>query len=447
VSRRALAVVGDALLDRDIDGRAERLCPEAPVPVVSGPRSRERPGGAALAAALLARDGHEVAFVTALAGDEGGALLCRLLAERGVEVLDLGGGGATPEKIRVRADGQVVVRVDREGTPPAVRPPGDAAVAALRRADGVLVSDYGRGVAASPPLRALLEALDGPLVWDPHPRGAAPVRGVHLVTPNAAEARGMAGAGDAAGQAERIRAATAARAVAVSLGAQGAVLAGDDGEIVRVPARAVAGGDTCGAGDRLAATATAALADGVPPAEALRAAVRAASALVASGGAAAALADAAAPAHDATGVGAVRAAGGRIVATGGCFDLLHAGHIAMLEAARALGDFLVVLLNSDASVRRLKGADRPLVEQSDRAAVLAALRCVDAVVVFDEDTPERALAELAPDVWAKGADYEADELPEAATVREGGGEVVVLPYVAGRSTTRLIEEVLVRAER
>ncbi|HSJ72727.1 MAG TPA: hypothetical protein VK904_00295, partial [Miltoncostaeaceae bacterium] len=127
-----LVVVGDALLDRDIDGRAERLCPEAPVPVVSGPRSRERPGGAALAAALLARDGHDVALVTALAGDEGGAVLGRLLAERGVQVIDLGGGGTTPEKIRVRADGQVVVRVDREGAPPAVRPPGDAAVAALR---------------------------------------------------------------------------------------------------------------------------------------------------------------------------------------------------------------------------------------------------------------------------------------------------------------------------
>jgi D-beta-D-heptose 7-phosphate kinase/D-beta-D-heptose 1-phosphate adenosyltransferase len=447
VRPRALVVVGDALLDRDIDGRAERLCPEAPVPVVSGPRSRERPGGAALAAALLALDGHEVALVTALAGDEGGALLRRLLAERGVQVIDLGDGGTTPEKIRVRADGQVVVRVDREGLPPAVRRPGDAAVAALRRADGVLVSDYGRGVAASPPLRALLGAVDAPVVWDPHPRGAAPLRGVSLLTPNASEASGMAGSGDAAGQAARIRAATGVRAVAVSLGAQGAVMAVPGGDVVRVPARAVVGGDVCGAGDRLAASATAALAAGATPADALRAAVRAASALVAAGGAAAALAGPAPPADDAAGVEAVRAAGGRIVATGGCFDLLHAGHIAMLEAARALGDHLVVLLNSDASVRRLKGSDRPLVEQSDRVAVLEALRCVDAVVVFDEDTPERAIAELAPDVWAKGADYDADELPEAATVRALGGEVVVLPYVAGRSTTRLIEEVLVRAER
>jgi rfaE bifunctional protein nucleotidyltransferase chain/domain len=135
------------------------------------------------------------------------------------------------------------------------------------------------------------------------------------------------------------------------------------------------------------------------------------------------------------------------VATGGCFDLLHAGHVAMLEAARSLGDCLVVLLNSDASVRRLKGPDRPLVHQDDRAAVLSALRCVDAVVVFDEDTPERALAELAPDVFAKGADYAPEDLPEAATVRRLGGEVVTLPYVAGRSTTRLIEEVALRAAR
>jgi D-beta-D-heptose 7-phosphate kinase / D-beta-D-heptose 1-phosphate adenosyltransferase len=447
VRRRALVVAGDALLDRDIEGRAERLCPEAPVPVVSGPRSRERPGGAAMAAALLARDGHEVALVTALGDDEAGALLRRLLAERGVEVIDLGAGGTTPEKIRVRADGQVVVRVDRDGPAPAVRPPGDAAVAALRRAEAVLVSDYGRGVAASPPLRALLGALDAPVVWDPHPRGPAPVRGVDLLTPNAAEAARMAGDGDAAGQAERIRSATGARAVAVSLGAQGAVLAGPGRDVVRVPARAVVGGDVCGAGDRLAASAAAALAAGASPADALRAAGRAASALVAAGGAAATFAGQAPSGGAEDGLEGVRAAGGRIVATGGCFDLLHAGHIAMLEAARALGDYLVVLLNSDASVRRLKGSDRPLVEQSDRAAVLEALRCVDAVVVFDEDTPERALAELAPDVWAKGADYEADELPEAATVRALGGQIVVLPYVAGRSTTRLIEEVLVRAER
>jgi rfaE bifunctional protein nucleotidyltransferase chain/domain len=135
----------------------------------------------------------------------------------------------------------------------------------------------------------------------------------------------------------------------------------------------------------------------------------------------------------------VRRAGGTVVATGGCFDLLHAGHVRMLEQARALGDCLIVCLNSDDSVRRLKGADRPVVPETDRAAVLAALRCVDAVAVFEEDDPRAVLRELRPHVWAKGGDYAVSDLPEAETLAEWGGRAVVVPYVAGRSTSRLIE--------
>jgi len=135
------------------------------------------------------------------------------------------------------------------------------------------------------------------------------------------------------------------------------------------------------------------------------------------------------------------------VATGGCFDLLHPGHVRTLEAARALGDCLVVCLNSDASVRRLKGEGRPLVAQDDRGAVLRALRCVDAVLVFDEDTPAAALERLRPDVWAKGGDYAGRELPESAVLRRWGGQVVVVPFLDGRSSTRLIEEASLRAIR
>jgi rfaE bifunctional protein nucleotidyltransferase chain/domain len=133
------------------------------------------------------------------------------------------------------------------------------------------------------------------------------------------------------------------------------------------------------------------------------------------------------------------------VATGGCFDLLHAGHISVLQAARALGDCLVVCLNGDASVRRLKGPDRPLVPQQDRAALLAALSCVDAVTIFEDDTPERVLEELRPDIWAKGGDYSDSELPEAAVLERWGGRAVILPFLDGRSTTKLIEQVAVRA--
>jgi rfaE bifunctional protein nucleotidyltransferase chain/domain len=138
---------------------------------------------------------------------------------------------------------------------------------------------------------------------------------------------------------------------------------------------------------------------------------------------------------------AVRVAGGTVVATGGCFDLLHAGHVATLRAARALGDCLVVCLNSDDSVRRLKGLERPLVPQADRVAVLEELGCVDVVVPFDERTPEAVLQRLRPDVFAKGGDYALGDLPEAALLGTWGGQAVVLPYLEGRSTTQLMKEV------
>ncbi|MER6596627.1 adenylyltransferase/cytidyltransferase family protein, partial [Micromonospora purpureochromogenes] len=149
-------------------------------------------------------------------------------------------------------------------------------------------------------------------------------------------------------------------------------------------------------------------------------------------------------------VAEVRAAGGTVVATGGCFDLLHAGHVATLQAARQLGDCLIVCLNSDASVAGLKGPQRPVVPQGDRTRLLAALDCVDAVVVFDEPTPATALARLRPDVWVKGGDYAGDgapELPEAELVRGWGGRVVTVPYLAGRSTTATISAARSRGAR
>ena len=142
---------------------------------------------------------------------------------------------------------------------------------------------------------------------------------------------------------------------------------------------------------------------------------------------------------------AVRARGGTVVATGGCFDLLHPGHVQTLQTARSLGDCLVVLLNDDASVRRLKGAGRPVVGQAERAAVLAALGCVDAVELFGEDTPIAALERLRPDVWVKGGDYAGRELPESAALARWGGRAVVVPTLQGHSTTAILEEAMTRA--
>ncbi|HYI18921.1 MAG TPA: PfkB family carbohydrate kinase [Solirubrobacteraceae bacterium] len=444
-----LIVIGDALLDRDLDGRAERLAPDAPVPVVDGMEARDRAGGAGLAAAIAAADGHDVALVCALGDDPAGARVRELLEAAGVRVLDLGLHGATPEKVRVRAGGRALVRLDHGGESRSCGPLTAAARAALAEAGAILVSDYGRGVAAEPTVREALAGLGAtPLVWDPHPKGPDPVPGCTLVTPNASEAGraadGSGGAEAAIAVAPALRERWSAVAVAVTLGERGAVLCGADGPPLAVPAPHVASGDPCGAGDCFAATAAGSLASGALPSAAVRAAVGAASAFVGAGGAAGWSARGGRPGEpeleDARALAArVREQGGTVVATGGCFDLLHAGHVHALQAARALGDCLIVCLNSDASVRRLKGPERPLVGERDRAAVLEALACVDAVAVFGEDDPRAVLRALRPHVWAKGGDYAAAELPEAATLAEWGGHAVVVPYVAGRSTTRLIE--------
>jgi len=281
------------------------------------------------------------------------------------------------------------------------------------------------------------------------------VPGVALATPNAAEAAifapGVAEGADVAAVAARARALVTrwgAGAVAVTLGSRGVLLSGAAGAPLLVPAPPVPLADPCGAGDRFASAAAGALAGGAVPSEAVEVAVVRASAFVAAGGAAGLMApepSAASTPSDAEGlVARVRAEGGTVVATGGCFDLLHAGHVAMLQAARALGDCLVVCLNGDDSVRRLKGPDRPLQPASDRAAVLLALDCVDAVVVFDEDTPVEALERLRPAIFAKGADYAGADLPEARALARWGGQVVAVPYLQGRSTTQLLEEAVRR---
>jgi D-beta-D-heptose 7-phosphate kinase / D-beta-D-heptose 1-phosphate adenosyltransferase len=516
VTRAPLVVVGDALLDRDLDGRAQRLAPDAPVPVVDDPAERRRPGGAALAATLAATlDGRAVVLVTALAADEAGTVLRELLELAGVEVVDLGLAGPTPEKIRVRAGGHSLLRVDRVTRPGQVGPLSRRGRRALTGARAVLVADYGRGVAAEPGARAALADLPArlPLIWDPHPRGPAPVPGARLATPNRAEAAGFApevpGTGLAAvtARARLLAERWATAGVAVTLGPGGALLVEGAGAPLVVPAPPTPAGDPCGAGDRFAATAAGLLADGALPSEAVAGAVTAATTFVASGGATTVhltprgsatappppvgpgapdprprggapdprppgdARDPHAPGHGAPEregspgagngsavvhsppsaleravglIGAVRASGGTVVATGGCFDLLHAGHVATLRAARALGDCLVVCLNSDASVRRLKGPERPLVGLADRVAVLEALGCVDAVVPFDERTPEAVLRRLRPDVFAKGGDYALAELPEAPLLESWGGQAVILPYLEGRSTTQLMKEVVRR---
>jgi rfaE bifunctional protein nucleotidyltransferase chain/domain/rfaE bifunctional protein kinase chain/domain len=448
VSDISIVVVGDALLDVDLVGEATRLAPDAPVPVIDDAVESARPGGAALAATMLAAEHADVTVVTAL-GDDGSSRRLRDALRPDVTLIELPLRGELPRKVRVRAGEQSLARLDYGHGAVDVRDNHrDVVRQALTHADAVLVSDYGKGVVS-----ALRDVLAGaarrrPLVWDPHPNGAAPVPDAAAVTPNRAEAARFAGNAltsrslrDVTVNARTLFERWAPRSVCVTMGADGALLSfGDDSPLV-VPAPQGACVDACGAGDRFAGVFAAALGAGAIPSEAVAAAVLAASEFVRVGVAHAF--DAAAPRHPLDGdvfqrAQEVRDRGGTVVATGGCFDLLHAGHVETLRAARSLGDFLVVCLNSDASVTRLKGPGRPLVPEADRARVLGALDCVGGVVIFDQDTPTQVLRRLRPHVWAKGGDYDGRSLPEAAALSQWGGQAVVLPYLDGRSTSALV---------
>jgi len=425
-----------------VDGRAERLCPDAPAPVVEESAARLRPGGAALAALLAAsgRGAPEVILIAPFGDDEASAAVRGLLPDR-VTVIPVPLAGPLQEKTRIRAAGQTLLRVDKPGGTPG--PAGPEAISAISGAGALLVSDYGRGVTADPRLRDALSRQAGRtrLVWDPHPRGSEPVAGTYLVTPNAAEAARAAGldgnAADgvlpAAAAAERLLDIWPVQAAAVTLGGRGALLARPGQAPLAIPAAPLRVTDPCGAGDQFAVAAATGLRDGATLSEAVTWAVAAATRYLARGGTA-----------ELTGYPGGRPPGQVLVAAGGCFDVLHAGHVSMLRAARSLGDCLVVCLNSDDSVRRLKGPGRPLNPAADRAEVLAALDCVDRVVIFDEDTPERLLGELRPDIWVKGGDYDGRELPEAAALRRWNGRVVTVPYLSGRSTS-LIASAAARA--
>jgi D-beta-D-heptose 7-phosphate kinase / D-beta-D-heptose 1-phosphate adenosyltransferase len=458
---RPVVVIGDTLLDVDVEGSVDRLCPDAPAPVLAVEGEQARPGGAGLAAVLVAGQGTPVRLVTALEDDEPGRRL-RGLLEGAVEVLAGPSAGGTVVKCRLRAGGRSMLRTDRgRGVPVAGFAAGLDLDAVLVDAGAVLVSDYGRGVAADPQVRdALARAVARrvPVVWDPHPRGPEPVPGVTVVTPNLAEARSALGGQDVTGTgvraalqlAERLLGRWDARAVAVTLGRAGAAVRHRHGACSAAPAPAVEETDPCGAGDHFAGGVAAALAAGATVDEAVAEAVLGAAGFVARGGGATVrragnrwvqpVDDGVPGPPAASGLEAaarlarrVRDGGGTVVAAGGSFDELHTGHTATLQAARALGDCLLVLVNSDESVRRRGGPDGPRVPLEERVAALAALGCVDAVAVFDADDPRRALRTLRPDLWVKGGDHDPAELPETPLVRSWGGEVVAVPYRPART--------------
>jgi D-beta-D-heptose 7-phosphate kinase/D-beta-D-heptose 1-phosphate adenosyltransferase len=460
-----VAVVGDAMLDDYAWGDVARISPDAPVPVVDVRRRTRVLGGAGNVAHNVAVASGQAVLLGAVGEDEAGAGFLALCREAGVDASHLVRDPArrTTVKTRVVARGQHLLRLDEEDR----HPLSPAARHALRRAlaevlpacAAVAVSDYAKGVVDETLLADIGALAAGkPVVVDPKVLDLTRYRGCTVVTPNAHEARLASGCdvddetGLRAAMA-RIHESSGAAFVLVTRGERGMALSERPGGFHLIATRAREVFDVTGAGDTVLAYLVLALGAGASVLEAATLANLAAGAKVGKVGTSpVGPAEIAAHADGGEAVGKVvdlqqaaarvahlRSLGRRVVLTNGCFDLLHAGHVHLLERARALGDVLVVALNSDESVRRLKGEGRPVVRESDRVRVLAALGSVGLVLVFGEDTPLEVIRQLRPDVLVKGGDYTKDTIVGADLVQAWGGEVATIPLVPGRSTTGLLE--------
>jgi D-beta-D-heptose 7-phosphate kinase / D-beta-D-heptose 1-phosphate adenosyltransferase len=466
-----VVVVGDALLDGWLSGPARRLGRDGPVPVVELAESSTAPGGAGNAAANLAALGARADLVAVLGDDAGGAELRELLHAGGVGTAHCvtEPGRATAVKRRLMTAGQPLARYDagpdhppRPGTTAALVKGLEAALA--EPTDAVVVADYGLG-ALDERVRTALSRLRERiplLVVDAHaPDGWGALR-PDVLTPSLAEASALIGTREPAGpgraawvlahRAELIGAAGGGEVI-VTLDVDGAVRlpAESATPAQRSAARPGPESRACGAGDTFTAATAAARAAGICPEQAFVLAQCAADVVVERDGTAvcttgaltARLAE-----RDRGGllthrdlmavVGHHRRRGSRIVFTNGCFDVLHRGHVAYLRQARALGDVLVVALNDDDSVARLKGPERPVNPLEDRAGVVGAIECVDLVTSFAEDTPAALLEAVRPDVYTKGGDYTPQMLPETPIVERLGGEVRVLDYLSDHSTSAIV---------
>jgi D-beta-D-heptose 7-phosphate kinase/D-beta-D-heptose 1-phosphate adenosyltransferase len=470
--RLSVLVVGEAILDVYLEGSTTRLCREAPVPIVALTARTDAPGGAANVASNVQALGGRAVYLSVVGDDAEGARLRRALG--GHHVPDAGiladPERATLTKQRVLAEGQLVVRFDQGTTADIAPRTEDALIERLEhwqpRVDAVIVSDYGYGVLTDRVIARLAElqrATPRLLVVDAKDYRAYRRVKPTVAKPNFEEATRLLGQPVPTGPANRADIVTAgaqellsitgAALVVVTLDRDGAVLLAPGGASHRALAGPVRHARTAGAGDTFGAAFTLALAAEAAPAGAMELATVAASIVVSQDGTAVcseralrralqlepkALLDRAALALCVT---AHRAKGRRIVLTNGCFDILHRGHVSCLNLARSLGDVLFVGLNSDAGVRRLKGAGRPVNSLEDRVHVLAALGSVDHVVPFDEDTPDELIRAIRPDVFVKGGDYSRQAIPEAALVESLGGTVEILPYVRDRSTTGIIARI------
>jgi len=478
-------VVGDFMLDQLVYGNADRLTPEAPVPVLHVQREESRPGGAANVCLDLAAMHASVETFGIVGSDAAGQALRQLLADAGISAAGIVEDAARPTTIKRSLIGmaqhrhpQRMFRVDYESKDAIPAEVADRLLASFERAlagaSVVCIEDYNKGVCSERVCQEVIRLARRagvPVLIDPAAIGDyTKYRGATTITPNRAEAALAAGvkiAPDAtpiehADLAKKLLRDLDLETIVVTLDRHGALLVEKDGESTAVPTVARQVYDVTGAGDMVLAALAGARAHGLDWLDAVRLANVAAGLEVAVFGVVPIPIEQihreviarereahAGGSHAKTrtldelmiDVAALRREGKKVVFTNGCFDVLHVGHLSILRRAAALGDFLIVATNCDETVRQLKGPGRPVNTESDRAELLGGLACVGAVIVFTEETPERVIRALRPDVLVKGAEYTSTNVPGAEFVVANGGRVELLAMVEGKSTTRTVERI------
>lgn len=450
------------MLDRYLFGSTGRISPEAPVPVVHVHETDDRPGGAANVAVNLASLGVTTRLIGVVGQDDAANTLQAMLKNRGIHCdFQSIEGRPTITKTRVQSRGQQLIRLDQED---AAAMPGDAIVDALKKsvqgAGAVILSDYGKGALTDiAAMISVCREAGVPALVDPKGTDFDKYRGASVITPNQAEIEGVVGVCDT--DEELVRRSRAIlddlnlNALLVTRSEKGMLLLEADMEPLFLGTQAREVYDVTGAGDTVIATLAGAVASGQSLASAAALANIAAGlvvrkigvATVTPGEISVSLHQRGQGGRGLVGLDELRLMvaeshdrGERVIMTNGCFDVLHAGHVAYLEEAKSLGDRLIVAVNDDASVRRLKGESRPVNLLQDRLLVLAGLAAVDWVIPFSDDTPASLIADVLPDVLVKGGDYKPDDIAGAKDVLNNGGEVRVLAFRDGHSSSRIIEK-------
>jgi D-beta-D-heptose 7-phosphate kinase/D-beta-D-heptose 1-phosphate adenosyltransferase len=461
-SKTHVVVAGDVMLDRYLFGSTGRISPEAPVPIVHVHETEDRPGGAANVAVNLASLGVTTRLVGVVGKDDAGESLQSILKSRDIHCdFHCVEDRPTITKTRVQSRGQQLIRLDQEN---AAAMPGDALVDVLTKsikdAGAVVLSDYGKGALADvATMIAVCREAGVPVLVDPKGEEFEKYRGASLITPNQSEFEAVVGVCDTeeelVSRARKMLDDLGMDALLITRSEKGMLLLETDMEPVFLRAQAREVFDVTGAGDTVIATLAGAIASGQDLASAAALANIAAGLVVRKIGVATVTPGEISISLHQRGQGGrglvglkelksmvaeSRDRGERIIMTNGCFDVLHAGHVSYLEEAKGLGDRLIVAVNDDASVRRLKGESRPVNKLEDRLLVLAGLAAVDWVVPFSDDTPASLIAELLPDVLVKGGDYNPDDIAGARDVLENGGEVRVLAFRDGHSSSRIIDK-------